>query len=464
MRILLILIFLTTTQINAKESIKDICIKVGNQNSTWNDLKFPEQKIITDNDYNINFTTESMSNGYDLFRTYNHSNLVAGHKTFLYGLAFLASDLNIPIIPKSQNETLEIIENLQESLTILPNIEPEIVKSFKYESTFYKYSRKDKFINEVNIACYSVLSFVNCQKAIKSLIELSKPSSHGISAYVYDQVLIKTFTSKIHVDVLKIFASQLLQELNFWIKDNKLPSSLDFYERILKIAESQGQTKAEAQQIALEILATYSLRGAAYFNQDARAQFAKTQSGLSFLILSSAISYFDKILFNNTGKIVSLPNSYLQTTCLYGKPYHFWLSAYMSNLAHTELNFSKRKSFLATHLIGIGYELQKGMFGDMLNRGGYFNAIIEAPKLDQIEVQIAKVDVLFNALGAGFGVQDPNNIKRLNVDKILRKSLKTGIPFRPKHRVKPGSGSLPYTFKWMSIVRPHSHINMIVSP
>ena len=272
------------------------------------------------------------------------------------------------------------------------------------------------------------------------------------SQVIFSDLLTKVIFEEKYHQTLKTVALDLLSDSMAYLKNSRVPKR-DIFERITTAALKSGLSPKRAKNVAFDILGAYAIRGAAYFDDNYVSRLKNSGSGLSLLILSTTMSYFDKITFQKEGRSFSLPRTYLSTTCAYGKPYHFWMAAYMSNLALESGKLDQRKSFLASHLLGVGYEL-KNKAVDFNGRDAYFDSVANTDRLDTVNVQNAKIDVVFNSFGAGFGVSNGTS-KLLDGDAIIRKSLDSGfIPLVKAH---------PFQ-QWMNIVAPHAHINLIVAP
>lgn len=151
-----------------------------------------------------------------------------------------------------------------------------------------------------------------------------------------------------------------------------------------------------ANDLAWEYLGMYSTRGAA---MDVLAPFFEKENGplfAAYYVISAGLSLLDGYRWKAGLTPYSLPPR-VTTQCNYGKPYHFWMAAY---LARELRKAGKRKStsLVATHLAGMLYSFSANSWGrDPL-----------APFLepfDSIANQGTRIDLAWNDAGAWYGAQ-----------------------------------------------------------
>jgi hypothetical protein len=131
------------------------------------------------------------------------------------------------------------------------------------------------------------------------------------------------------------------------------------------------------------------------------------------------IQFFDKITFKLTGKQFSIP-SQIDTSCYYAKPYHFWMAAYMAHDAVINGKFNKRDAVVATHLLGVGYEL--GRIDEKYTRKTYDWLPLGIEKQFSPAANAARIDLVYNTMGAWFGaihLDLDSNTKKLNATSAL---------------------------------------------
>ncbi len=386
---------------------------------------------------------------YDLFKEYNTPKLSSGSYYFFRSLNSIAREYNSTLRATSKENSLAMLELIKVKIET-PSLN---VPVFKFKDTSdLNLDYNKRFIP---LACYSVLSFIDCQRSLEYLLSIANPKMVEGTAneVIFGNLLNKVLVNKDHQVVIKLLAKSLIKDTINFINNGSTPSD-DIYKRILQIATISGFKLAKSEELAFDILGAYSIRGASFFSDEKfLPELSKSDVGVSFLFLASAISFLDKAKYHKRRELFSLPRGYLRTSCLYGKPYHFWMAAYISRTLMKDGGFNKRKSFLATHLSGVGYEVAKKT-SDFNMRDSYFKNIIESESLDDIDVKNAKIDIVFNSFGSGFGVSYMDKVV-LDGDAILQENFQSGYL----------SWVRVFDYQtWMEIVAPHSHINMIVKP
>jgi len=429
MKILIALII--SFNLFANTNVENVCTKV-----------FTKASGISENEVNhLEYTDTFFSRAYNMFIRYNHPSIYHGHKSFLQGLKLLASDLNIKATTQSKEETLLLLDSLSKKIDSLKASPDESLFIYEGDSNLDMSFKEQK----AALACLSVKSFFGCKKAVMYLldeasIKTNETSNEFIFSDLFEEVLLKDK----HRDILGLVANSLIKDAKLWLESGVIPRD-DIFERVLRFSGSYDQT--------IKILGAYSIRGAAIYSDNLRTYLSDSKSGLSLLVISNFISYFDKIKFKYLKTSFSLPERFVSSRCLYGKPYHFWMASYMSYLASNDGEHSLKNSFMASHLLGVGYEMSKKT-DDLFNgRASYYENIINAKSLNDINVQNAKTDIFFNTLGAAFGIRYQSKEAK-NIDSAFKSMLLSGSV--PKWYGRFNSHQI-----WYSIVSPNSHLESI---
>lgn len=134
-------------------------------------------------------------------------------------------------------------------------------------------------------------------------------------------------------------------------EDPGLDSS-DLFSDLVAGYISAGKSPEEARTRALDLLGVYGSRGAATYSFFTLADKNTYPVLAALSYLASAASYLDA--FRQGNRYYSLPPTFT-ATCDLGKPYHFWLSAYLTR-SLMRLKFSAAAAVTATHAAGSTYE------------------------------------------------------------------------------------------------------------
>lgn len=110
------------------------------------------------------------------------------------------------------------------------------------------------------------------------------------------------------------------------------PVTGNVFDDVLKAARQFIPNEKEARDLSWEIMAIYGTRGANMGKLTDRltAHFAREEIGIGALqSISLGMSVLDQFAEERKQKIYSFPPN-VSFNCAYGKPYHFWLAAYIS--------------------------------------------------------------------------------------------------------------------------------------
>jgi len=153
---------------------------------------------------------------------------------------------------------------------------------------------------------------------------------------------------------------------------------------------------------------------------------------ISFTLMASAMQYLD-FLTLETGHPFSYPKQ-LKTSCHLGRPYHFWMSAYLARRLLAD-GHKVKDSFLASFLMGMLYELGSTTYG---RRPLYpFQSEFMDPYNNGIRANLA-----FKALGAQWGVGNGSSSLKphilppasMPVDGFIRFLLNHGSPLNEEQK------------------------------
>lgn len=135
----------------------------------------------------------------------------------------------------------------------------------------------------------------------------------------------------------------------------------DIYSDLVAGYRAVGKSEAEAQRRAIDILGIYGTRGASMVIAYSLARQETAQLIAPLTFISSAMSYLDAL--QPAGRYYSMPPS-TTGTCLYGKPYHFWMAAYFVLALQADRTVPDAKTAaIASHIVGRVYESNSDTYG-----------------------------------------------------------------------------------------------------
>jgi hypothetical protein len=180
----------------------------------------------------------------------------------------------------------------------------------------------------------------------------------------------------------------------------------DIYSDLVAYFQGQKFSPEQSRDLTFYFLGVYATRGASFF-----AGFDDIHpSSLSALVtLSLAISYLDKLALRS-GRSYAIPAQY-QTTCSIGKPYHFWLAAFLGVYTHRQ-GFSKVTGYFGPVMSGIAYDITM----DANDRNIMRLFSIKTPF--DFYANMTRIDNFSRTLGAHFGMHEGNPPK-VNGDALL---------------------------------------------
>jgi hypothetical protein len=120
-----------------------------------------------------------------------------------------------------------------------------------------------------------------------------------------------------------------------------------------------GFSNEEALNASMMLLGLYGSRGAAigvFYNSAYKTNY---EVFVAMSVISVGMNYLDLFYNLNSGNSYFLPPG-VSSGCLYGKPYHFWLSAYLSRKMISQYKLSKEGAVLGTNIMANLYEFKPG--------------------------------------------------------------------------------------------------------
>jgi hypothetical protein len=194
-------------------------------------------------------------------------------------------------------------------------------------------------------------------------------------------------------------------------------------------------------------------------------------------IISSAVPFLDQLSIESNQRPYSYPPQ-IKTTCSYGKPYHFWMAAFLANKLGKQISDGMGAMY-ATYLAEIGYQMRSVTQG----RDPYRVFVVDA--FDPYNNKM-RVDIAFAAAGAIYGMQTAigEEIRSLDIDKALIAEIKhtstvSALPaseagklwtgegvsdkgFLGKYRQKYWQSGAKGYFRWKKIIAPDAALDELL--
>jgi len=298
----------------------------------------------------------------------------------------------------------------------------------------YKYGMKN-----VGMVCLAYPSF-QCQKKLKRVLQIMKPRPYLAGPFKYGSLSILDLIDKVFLDPdfrqgSSVLALKVLQHSkNGTAVGNIFEDAVSSFQEI-------GMGPKRSEEMALDLLGIYGTRGASMVFMEGLTNSESYPLFAALYVIFSGVTAFDE------SQTYSLPPD-VQEGCSYGRPYHFWLGAYLAYRLRQE-GFSTKSSFRAIHLVGMGYEFAGITWGKDESK-------IYLGKPLNFYIVATQKGILFNDAGAKFGLDLANQShSAIDLPKVLRRMLDESQPM-PSHLsqadIKEGLKSTFQKFQWFKRV------------
>jgi hypothetical protein len=253
---------------------------------------------------------------------------------------------------QSLNFWIQEFKNFASQSTYLP-----VTQNFVREKLFQINQNIDfhKQLKLLKFAAPILCPKISCIRGLKDIINFTSPknfiiddSSTVISFTKIWQEVLTDARYQVALAKLSLTMSHKIQQL----ESNHLTpfENHNIYDDTIKAFSELGLTSKEVQNMTYNILGLYGSRGASvdflrhFINQE------NYPTAIMLQFIFTAISYLDSFKSLNLQTLYSLPQE-IKTSCDFGKPYHFWMSAYLSfKLKRKTL---KKSSLYGAHLMVI---------------------------------------------------------------------------------------------------------------
>lgn len=236
-----------------------------------------------------------------------------------------------------------------------------------------------------------------------------------------------------------------------------------FFEDIKKSFIKFGFSHKESEQRAWKVIAFYSTRGASMSLLGDVVDPQTLPVILAMMSISSIVSYLDLYPLKDraSNEKYSLPRS-IKSDCAYGKPYHFWMAAYLAWHLVNEKNASPKSAILATHLAGILYEMTSITYG----RNPHLT--LELPK-NSIHNNSIRWSLIFKDAGARYGATYGKHVLNDNIDSLYMMNLNKGKSLNMKTEDTTPRDATEKSFflnaifmyRWEKVMVPHTYFSLL---
>jgi hypothetical protein len=249
-----------------------------------------------------------------------------------------------------------------------------------------------------------------CMDAVRSIKKIMSPVNN-ISLL---SLIAEIIANPVYNDAAMDLAIMIQEKI-----DNDSQPKGNLFDDLKSIFKSYGETEEQAIDKSFKLIALYASNGPTtpqYISAYLSEQQVKLYVGLA--AFSTGITVLNQRTYK-TGHPYVLPANY-QSTCDNGKPYHFWMSAFLARYSGQVVGNAKIGS-AAAFISQIGYQMVSKTSGRDPLRAF-------ATPSDSTANQKIRLDITSASLGAHFGasfVGSPSLSKdiKLSQDEALKKML-----------------------------------------
>lgn len=270
-------------------------------------------------------------------------------------------------------------------------------------------------IAQKTAACVSIGALGNCLRSLEIIEKMMKPSYISGLAVTNLEGWRRVYESTL-LDRGLVLAAANLESI---IESRQTPEKNIF--AILKSAFLQ--TKMSEDQAKDATWLTLGLIGTAGANTLQYAQSIEgwpketSSKGLALGYIANSMTYLDFVNLSRGQAMFSYPTN-IRTSCDTGKPYHFWLSAYLARELVLKANIDPKTAMKTTFLAAQGYQIKRSLFMSSGRNG--ISGVFSRSNFDPVH-QIIRADLAYAATGSFFGSYGENSTasKFLNVNQAI---------------------------------------------
>lgn len=321
----------------------------------------------------------------------------------------------------------------------------------KVSMPFKEGSIKTQALKKVACADVSFSDIGECSRGLDVIQSQLSPVRIKSDAIVDPQLWIKILGSNKYDEGIRLASLKLLERVQKTPED-----SANIFDDLKESFSKSGMSPPEAEEATWDLLGFIASGGP---NTSTRLESIKetsTQRGLGLSFIASTLSYLDYKKLKNEQSMYSYPSN-VKTKCDNAKPYHFWMTSYISRKLVQEHSISPDAAAHATFAATKGYQLKRVVGG---NTGSTVGGVFSRAPYDPVH-QIIRTDIAFSAAGAIFGSSNGSNVK-IDVDEGLLKLMEDSKPL-PRISKKRGNqmGLIQSYLRFSSLFSPDSALEIL---
>jgi hypothetical protein len=240
-----------------------------------------------------------------------------------------------------------------------------------------------------------------------------------------------------------------------------LPSEANIYDDIRLSFLDSGLSSEDSIEATYQTLAVIASGGANVGLRMQHLGIFDNTTGYALTAMSLAMNELDYIKHKNGQPLYSYP-AQVKATCLYSKPYHFWMSAAISRELVKNHRIDPASAAAAAFTAQKGYQMSRDLTGGSSTNGGMdssgggggsVSAVFKKPAFDPVH-EVIRMDLAFSAVGAQMGSESVYmSSSNLDVDKALRILIAKASALNPSQWTS--SGIVGQYKNWNQLFEPN---------
>jgi hypothetical protein len=301
----------------------------------------------------------------------------------------------------------------------------EILDNLKAESKDYRSPKREEVAEEIYsksskmFKASKYFDFVPLGKGFNYTdLHMIRGRNIGQAYLSFPEVWIEVLSDKKYYLGLLDFS---IETYNWVEKETKVEKGKNVLDDLIQYFEKYTQSHEQAVSMAWNMMGLYGSRGAA---MNFITDHLSIPYGLKRVLIyfGYVISVMDAL--SEKGNLYTLPSS-IETDCVIGKPYHFWMSAYLAYRLKQSEGWSKKRSMNVPFNLGKFYEYYSPTNGrtGVRTMGRHFLVHYKEGGPESMKNMSFRLGLALKGAGSFFGAHYPDETNTLEVEKLLSLSI-----------------------------------------
>lgn len=262
----------------------------------------------------------------------------------------------------------------------------------------------------------------SCLNALKILRGKVRVALYGQVPFTNIELWKKIYSTKKYDEGLRLAALQVAERMLGDLQEND-----NIFDDLLVAFHRSGMSSVEAIDATWTVLGVIANGGQNTLSRTVLLEWP-SQKSQALGYIANSMTAIDLKKRQKNLSLYSFPLG-IETNCDTGKPYHFWMSAYLARNLVKDEKIESNVAIAAVYISQKMYQVQRGALNAQIKSKG---AIFTRPPYDPSH-QIIRTDLAFAAAGAVFGALSDNTLgsKKINVDSAIVKLLEDSSVRKP---------------------------------